>query len=50
MQVKTEVLNVNERQGVMTKSSQGTKSNIIYKVNICFKINPHLLSLHERTL
>lgn len=44
MQVKIEVLNVNEQQGRMTKSSQGTESNIIYKVNICFTINPHLLS------
>ena len=44
MQVKIEVLNVNEQQGRMTKSSQGRENNIIYKVNICFKINPHLLS------
>ena len=44
MQVKIEVLTVNEQQGRMTKSSQGRENNIIYKVNICFKINPHLLS------
>ena len=44
MQVKIEVLNVNEWQQRMAMSSQCRENNIIYKVNIFFKINPHLLS------